>query len=208
MRGPAEVSAEDDLGVDLGEPHVERGGAEDVSRPAPGDVDAGDHRTDHAERHGLEQLQGLGGVVGGVQRFSRVVLGVPHPVGVVGLLLLEVAAVGQDHPSQAARALGAVDGASKAEPLQPWQVAAVIDVGVRQHDRIDRLGRHRERVPVRLPELLAALEQSAVDQQAGVWSVDQGLAPGHRLCSTDEAQHRDPTRRHGDTSDSCDSCDS
>ena len=170
---PAEVAAEGDGRAARPEADLEPRRAQDVTGAVPGDVDALGDLERGVEADGHEQPEGGGGVGRGVQRAGRPVLGVPHPVGEGGLLLLEVRAVGQDDARQLRRARRAVDGAVESEVAEPGEEPAVVDVGVRQHDGVDGGGFHREGAPVREPEILATLEQAAVHQHARPRHVDQ-----------------------------------
>jgi hypothetical protein len=104
------------------------------------------------------------------------------PVRKSRVFFLQVRAVGQQQPAQLPRRRRAVDAAAEAVPDQQRQVAAVIDVRMRQHDgrqlgRVDRQPR-----PVAQPQLLESLEQAAVDQEcSGGGRGDQIL--GTRDCS-------------------------
>ena len=69
------------------------------------------------------------------------------------------------------RASSAVAGVQKMRPRKPCadeprQVAAVIEVRVRQHDGVDVGRANRQRLPVALAQLLESLEQAAVDEHA------------------------------------------
>ena len=73
----------------------------------------------------------------------------------------------------------AIDPPAKTLPRQQRQVAAVIDVGVGEHDGIDRLGRDRQRLPIAQPQLLKALEQAAVHQDGRVAMAQEVFRTGH-----------------------------
>ena len=61
---------------------------------------------------------------------------------------------------------GAEHAAAKAAGDQPRQIAAVIEMRVRQHDGVDVGRRDRQSLPVALAQLLEPLEQPAVDENA------------------------------------------
>jgi hypothetical protein len=88
------------------------------------------------------------------------------PVGEGGVFFLDVAAVGQQDAAQVPRAGGGMHPAVEAFAHQQWQVAAVVQVGVGQDDGVDLAGHHRQGSPVAQAQLLVALEQPAVDQEA------------------------------------------
>ncbi len=85
----------------------------------------------------------------------------------LGELLVEVSGVEEDEGSQLDRAGGGVDRPAESLADQHGQEAAMVQVGVGQHDRI-QLGRvERERDPVADRLVGAALEHAAVDEDAG-----------------------------------------
>ena len=55
----------------------------------------------------------------------------------------------------------------------------MVDVTVREHDRIDRVGRHGEVVPIPLAQMLLTLKQSAIDQHAGAAHIEQMTRTRH-----------------------------
>ena len=117
--------------------------------------------------------------------------GVAVPVGEVGFFLLEVAAVREHDLGQFAGAFGAVDRATKPLVDEPRDVPAVIDVGMGQQDRVDRLRRDRERrCQFCEAQALGPLEQSAIDQHSTIGGFEQRLAAGHGLSTSEERQGR------------------
>lgn len=69
-------------------------------------------------------------------------------IGVLGIFNSEPRAVRQQDVAQLGRALRAVDGTPKAIADQQRQVAAVIDVGMRENDGINVVRVDGQRVPV------------------------------------------------------------
>ncbi len=114
MGGSPEVPAEDHVLVAAGELEMDRGRPEDVSGSTPGRVDVGQNGNRRIERHGHQLTEAVDRILPGVQRERRLVLGVPAPVRVGRLLLVEVTAVGQDDARQLRRARRAVHGSAKA----------------------------------------------------------------------------------------------
>ena len=109
-------------------------------------------------------------------------------VGVAGLFFLEVRRIGQHDRAQVARARRAEDPAAKSLRDEPREVAAVIEVGMRQHHGVDARGVDRKRRPVPLPQLLEPLKQPAVHEHAMAAEIDQMLRAGDR---TRRAQKRE-----------------
>ena len=87
------------------------------------------------------------------------------PVEEFGFLLQQVAGVGQQDLAQVERPVGAIHLAPKAAAGEQRQVAAVVQVGMGQHDRINLVRRDRQTGPVAQAQRLVALKQAAVHQQ-------------------------------------------
>ena len=164
--------AEDVPGLDEPEPHASR----DVDLLAVG------HRHDLLERllHvgvRVERLHPRLGVVAGDVEVRRV-------------LFLDLGGVGEHHAQQVARRRRAVD--RPVEPLadERRQVAAVVDVGVAEDDRVD-LVRVKREVAVALPGFLAAaLVQPAVEQDLVVADFEQVHRPGDAAGRPPEGEGR------------------
>ena len=62
----------------------------------------------------------------------------------------------------------------------------MVKVGVREDDRVDVFGGHGQRLPIAQAQLLVALKQAAVDQQALVLVFDQVFGAGHGVGSAEE----------------------
>ena len=90
-----------------------------------------------AER--LEQRQRAERVGLGEERLGRLVLGVAVPVGLLRVFFLDPAGVGQHQAAQLERARRAVDAALVAGGDEARQEPGVIEVRVRQDDRVERL---------------------------------------------------------------------
>ena len=83
---------------------------------------------------------------------------------------------------------GAEDAAAKTAGDQPRQVAAVIEVRVRQHHGVDALGIDRKRRPVPDAQLFQSLKQAAVDEHAVTAEIQQMLRPGDGPCGAEKRQ--------------------
>ena len=64
--------------------------------------------------------------------------------------------------------------------VQPREIACVVDVGVREYDRVEAGELDRRRRPVSLAQSFHALEQSAVDEHSGGLSLNEVLRTGNR----------------------------
>jgi len=126
------------------------GGGERYARFADGEA--------RVKRNRLETRQRALGVLGAVQRLGRMVFGVAVAIGAARILLLQVAAVGQQNRRQFERRRGAVDLAFKSFADQARQITAVIQVCVCQNYRVDVLGGKRQRHPIAQPQIFNALE--------------------------------------------------
>jgi hypothetical protein len=103
-------------------------------------------------------------------------------------LLLEPAAVEEDDLDQLRARAREVDGAAEARADGQRQEAAVIEVGVRDQDRIQGGGVEAQRHPVADHVVRAALEHPAVDQDAGALGGDEEARAGDGARATEEAQ--------------------
>ena len=107
-----------------------------------------------------------------------------------GVLLLQVGAVAQDDGGQIGGVASADD--ATAEPLadEPRQVAAMVEVSMGEHHRVQTGGRNREWGPVPTPQRGDALVEACVDQHPPSTSLDEEAAPGDRAGGTEEAEGR------------------
>ena len=128
----------------------------------------------------LETVNGGDGVFVCVERQSRLMLGETVPVRVSGVLLLQVARVGQQDPAEFRGRFGAEDRAPEAMLHEEGQIARMVEMGVGQNDGIDLAWINREACPVAKPERLETLEQAAIDEQTMIAALDQELRSGDR----------------------------
>lgn len=165
MRRTAEVAAEEQSarppGVDL---ERDRRGAENMTRRAEGDADARGNLESGLRLSFLEVLEHPPCVVLSVERKRRGVLGIAFSIGAIGFLLLQVAAVGQEHATERAGSAGRKDGAAKSVAAERRQVTAVIQMGMGEHDRVERAGVDVRRFPVAQTQFLETLKEPAVDE--------------------------------------------
>ena len=144
------------------------------------------HRPLVADR--LKLRQRAGGIELGVERQRGRVLRVAATVRQTGVLFLNVRRVGQDERAQVARPGGAEDAAAKSAGDQPRQVAAMVEVRVREHDGVDALRVDRKRRPVPQAQLFQSLKQPAIDEHAVIAEVQQMLRPGDGPCGAEKRQ--------------------
>ena len=172
---------EPSLGVAITEPELQDGRPEDV--------------TGGNEPHGAGAVQ----VVGATQRHRhelaeqrhRVLFGVErrHPAGVLlpflqppdlpaRILFLDAAGIGEHDLQQLGRGRRGEDRAPIARLAEQRQPTGVVDVRVAQDHPVQRARVERERLAVPLVSLAAALDQPAVQQDAGVVGFDEMARPG------------------------------
>src|SRR5690606_33189195 len=95
---------------------------------------------------------------------GRAVLRKALLVGIGRILFLEIRAIRQEDFAQRLRCGRAEDAALEALCDEERQIAAVIEMRVRQHDRVDVARGDRQRIPVPAAELLLPLEEAAIDE--------------------------------------------
>ncbi len=140
----------------------------------------------------LQLHQGARGIVARIQRQSRVMLRVPLPICLACILFLDVCGIGQHHRTQILRAWRAEDTAAKSIRDEPRQIAAMVEMGVREDNRVDAAGGKRQRLPVAFPQFLQALEEPAVDEDAHAGGVKEVFRAGYCAGGAEEGQGRHP----------------
>ncbi len=130
------------------------------------------------EGHRFEELEGCSGIGHAEQRQCRLVLRVTLLVGVARLLFVDMGGVRQQHPEQGLGWWRAEYFARESLAAEPGEIARVVNVGVGQDDRVHRVSRSREWLPVQTPELGRALEETTVDESAEVLPFEQILRSG------------------------------
>ena len=171
------------------------GPPEDVPGAMERHGDAGSDLERGARRDRTQAPQRRDGVGFGKERQGRLVFGEALAIRVARVLFLDAPGVGQQDPAEGRGALGAECGARESLPDQRGQVSRVVEMGVRQHHGIEAARLDGERLPVAQPQLLQALEETAVDQHARARRLDQEAASGDGSDRAEEAQ-RGSARRH------------
>ena len=137
---------------------------------------------------GLEAAECRPGLCLRIERQRRPVPRIAIAVGGSGIVLLDMSAVRQQNGAEIGGRLRAVDRTLEAISHQAWDIAAMVDMGMGQQQRIELGGIERQGLPVALPEFLLALEKPAVDQKPLVPGFEKKLGSGHRLRGTEEGQ--------------------
>ena len=87
-------------------------------------------------------------------------------VGPLRVFFLEVGGIGEQDPQEVHGRFGAVNRSAVTALHEQRQRAGVIDVGVRDDDRVQRRRIELEVAPVPLAQLLQSLEEPAIEQHA------------------------------------------
>ena len=174
----AEIAAEDDLFrlAALRQPDLNRGRAEQMAGvdEAQRDVVADVHKL--SDLTGTEAVDGRLHVVKVVHRFIDFLAGtLGLAVLPFGLLHLDVRAVAQHDVTEVGRRLGQIDPAAKAVFAQQRQSSGVVDVGVRDQNKVKcrRLDRQ-----ILVDEYVLALLHAEIHQTAPAAHLKIGAAAG------------------------------
>ena len=152
------------------------------------------HLDSVGNRHGplvadrLEQRHGTEGIGLAVERQRRRVPGEAMAVRVGRVLFLDASGIRQHDAAQILRAGGAEHPPGKTLHDNARQVADVIEVRMRQHDRVERRGRDRQVPPVQLAQLLEPLEQPRIEEHPGLAGIEQILRAGDGAGSAEESK--------------------
>lgn len=171
---PAHITGEDDPAMATDANH---GRAEDVTCRNEFDRQSADvERVMNVD--GDERGQRIVGVLFRVERKGRAMFGGPFLVGVLGVLFLQMTGVGQQDAGEVHRRWGGIDRPGVSLFDEPRQISGVVEVGVGEHDGVDRRRIDGKRRPVSLPKRLVALKEATVDDDSGRTVFDQILRPG------------------------------
>jgi hypothetical protein len=183
---PAVVAGEHDAplaATDLGVHHHHRR-AEDVAGLEELDAQLRHHLELLVVRHRLDQAQRAFDVLDLVERLG-VVAALPQMLRV---LRLDVRGVEQHHPQHVGGRVGAPDRPGEAVLDQPRQRSAMVDVRVRQHQRVDLAAGDRQAAVLFLGDAARALHQAAVEQHARAGDAQQVLGAGDVARGAEELQ--------------------
>ena len=135
--------------------------------------------------HRPQQLERGLGLGNGVERRNDAALILAAPVAMaqlpLGFLLLDVAAIGQQHGEQIDARLGGIDRPAVAKHGQARQQAGMVDMGVGEQDEVDLadIEAEIERPHILLAGLRPTLEHAAIDQKTDVVRFDQGTGASY-----------------------------
>ena len=118
-----------------------------------------------AYRHRLEILQRVLRFLERVKRQGRIVLRLLRLTVETGVFFLQVTGVEKDDSAQINDWRGCVNRSAKSLFHQPTNPSAVVDVGLRQDDRIDFVGTNRRDAPIALAPLFRTLEDAAIERR-------------------------------------------
>src|ERR1035437_408563 len=121
------------------------------------------------------------------KRKDRMVLRLVGFVIEAGIFFLQVAGVGKNDSAQINSRRRGVNRSAESFFYEARNPAAVVEVSVRQDDRINFLGRNRRAAPVALAPFFRALKEAAIDENLDavflrrVSRIDQMLRAGDRF---------------------------
>ena len=170
----AEIAAEQN-GL-VADPDAGVGGSEQMPGVDEFDVyfrHARDHRHGAVVANRLQPVERAGGIDLCIKRFGRNVLRIAVLVRLPRILFLNVRGIRQHQRAQVARARRTKDAATKALADQPREVTTVIEMSMREDDRVDPRRSDRKRRPVAMPQLFEALKEAAVDENPMVAEIEQ-----------------------------------
>ncbi len=113
------------------------------------------------------------GVGGAVKGQGRPVLGEPLAIGVICFLFLDLRRIHQQDFGEIPGGPGAMDRTAETFPNQFREITGMIDMGVGEQEMVDPLGLEIRALPVEKTEFLEALEQAGINQDPGIFRLDQ-----------------------------------
>ena len=132
----------------FGDDQFQAGGAEDVPGLVRAEKKFGTDAAFADSRNRLKPLQSGRGVLSRIERQGRFVFAVSVPRGVLGVFFHQVRGIGQQQRAEFPRSIVGKNRATVTSRHETRQVAAVVQVCMRQHHVIDRCRVHGERLPI------------------------------------------------------------
>ena len=114
--------------------------------------------------------------------------GISLPIRALRIFFLQLRGVRKHDAREIRGGRRAEDAALEALRDQPRQIAAVIEMRVRQDDRLDRVSANGQRLPVALAQVLQSLKQPAIDEDAVTVHFEEMFRSSHRAGRTQERQ--------------------
>ncbi len=170
------------------DPHPDLGGTQDVAGRQERHLHPSAQVQGIVEIVDLETVEGRDGVGRGVNRQRRTVPRRSPVRGVPGLLLLQVAAVGEEELAQVRGAVGGDDRSAEPVPHQRGNVAGVVQVRVGQNHGVDRVRGDGEGRAVAFAAAFVALEEPAVHQHPFPPGVEQVPGAGDGVGGSEETE--------------------
>jgi hypothetical protein len=100
------------------------------------------------------------------------------PVRKFGILFLQITTIGEQYFAKITRRFGTDHVAPKSVLDQERQVARMIEVSVRQHDRLNRCRIYGQGLPIAQAKILETLKKPAIHENSGTTRVDQVFRTG------------------------------
>src|SRR5215211_349112 len=126
----------------------------------------------------MQQFQRSERILFRVERKCWSVFGQLVTVAIVGLFLLETPRIGQEYLQKVCGAARAVNWTMKTMSHQARQITGVVDVCVSDQNSIQRTCIEGRLLPVSFAQFLQTLEESAINEDVRLLSVDQVLRSG------------------------------
>ena len=120
-------------------------------------------------------------------------LRVPVLIGLPRIFFLNAAGIRQHQLTEVFGPRRAEDASFVTLSSQPWKVADMVQVRVRENDGIEALGGNRKFVPVPEAKLFQPLEQSAVEQDPFSTVLEKIFGAGDRPRRTEKCEFRHAT---------------
>ena len=148
---PPEVAAEEQRLAAGGNASVGR--AEQVTRVDELDLDPRNDRDGSIVTDRLQSIERANRIVLRIERQRRTMPGIMMTIGLPRVFFLNPRGIRQDQRAQVARPRRAEDTPAESGGNQPRQIAAVVEVRVREHDRVDPRRIDEQRSPIAKPQL-------------------------------------------------------
>ena len=169
----AEIAAEQNRSCRR--PARERRKTQQMSRVDEFDFYTGDDWHGAVVANRLQPVERASGIDLRVERLRGDVLRVAVLVRLPRILFLNVRRIREHERAQVVRARSAEDAAPKALADQPRQVPTVIEMRMREDDRVDPRRLERKRRPVAMPQLFEPLKEAAVDEKPVAADIEEML---------------------------------
>ncbi len=140
------------------------------------------------KRHRAELFQCVSGILLGIEWQGGMVFTVAVAVGILGIFLLKIAAIGQHDPAEIKSGSRAVNRPGKTRCCQARDIAGVVNVRMGEQNGVQLIWPERRRCPVALTVIFHTLEQTGIYQQLAVVRLHQIFRPRNGAGRTKKSQ--------------------